>query len=206
MTPKFIYLPNADDISPSIPAGGFVVYQGHHGDVAAQLAAPAPPLQPVPPPGAAREDWKILRALSEVVGSPLPYDDVLTLRDRMWDISPALVRYDIVEKTSLGVAQAGLNLFAQNKESGKSGAFEKVIKNFYVTDPISRASVTMAQCTRAFVPGSKISLTSYHQVPGGLRTYLAAESSGKRENIDADNSRTGCTISSEPAQTDDSTA
>jgi NADH dehydrogenase (ubiquinone) Fe-S protein 1 len=93
----------------------------------------------VPPPGAAREDWKIIRALSEVVEAPLPYDDVLTLRDRMWDISPTLVRYDLAEKTSLGVAQVGLNLFAQNKETGKGGAFGKVVKNFYQTDVVSRA-------------------------------------------------------------------
>ncbi|KAG8790874.1 hypothetical protein FRC12_010798 [Ceratobasidium sp. 428] len=188
-TPKFIYLLNADDITPSlIPAGAFVVYQGHHGDVGAQLADVCLPAAAyteksttwvntegraqigraaVPPPGAAREDWKILRALSEVVGSPLPYDDVLTLRDRMWDISPTLVRYDVAEKTSLGVAQVGLNLFAQNKETGKGGAFEKVIKNFYMTDPISRASVTMAQCTRAFVPGSKISSSVDNVVTAG---------------------------------------
>ncbi|KAG9081863.1 NADH dehydrogenase (ubiquinone) 78K chain precursor, 5-prime end, partial [Ceratobasidium sp. 370] len=187
--PKFIYLLNADDINPSsIPVGAFVVYQGHHGDVGAQLADVCLPAAAyteksttwvntegraqigraaVPPPGAAREDWKILRALSEVVGSPLPYDDVLTLRDRLWDISPTLVRYDIAEKTSLGVAQAGLNLLAQNKETGKGGAFEKVIKNFYMTDPISRASVTMAQCTRAFVPGSKISPSVDNVVTAG---------------------------------------
>ncbi|CCO35292.1 NADH dehydrogenase (ubiquinone) Fe-S protein 1 [Rhizoctonia solani AG-1 IB] len=77
----------------------------------------------------------------------------------MWDISPTLVRYDVTERTSTGVAQVGLNLLAQSKETGKGGAFEKVIKNFYQTDPISRASVTMAQCTRAFVPGASVPLT-----------------------------------------------
>ncbi|QRV98717.1 NADH-ubiquinone oxidoreductase 78 kDa subunit [Ceratobasidium sp. AG-Ba] len=188
-TPKFIYLLNADDISPSaIPAGAFVVYQGHHGDVGAQLADVCLPAAAyteksttwvntegraqigrasIPPPGASREDWKILRALSEVVGTPLPYDDVLSLRDRMWDISPTLVRYDVAEKTSLGVAQVGLNLLGQNKETAKGGAFEKVIKNFYMTDPISRASVTMAQCTRAFVPGSKVSSSVDNVVTAG---------------------------------------
>jgi NADH dehydrogenase (ubiquinone) Fe-S protein 1 len=83
----------------------------------------------------------LFRALSEVVQAPLPYDDVLALRDRMWDISPTLVRYDVTERTSTGVAQVGLNLLAQSKETGKGGAFEKVIKNFYQTDPISRAYV-----------------------------------------------------------------
>ncbi|CAE6449166.1 unnamed protein product, partial [Rhizoctonia solani] len=180
-TPKFIYLLNADDISPSsIPQGAFVVYQGHHGDVGAQLADVCLPAAAyteksttwvnaegrtqigraaVPPPGASREDWKIIRALSEVVQAPLPYDDVLSLRDRMWDISPTLVRYDVVERTSVGVAQVGLNLLAQSKETGKGGAFQNVIKNFYQTDPISRASVTMAQCTRAFVSGASVPKT-----------------------------------------------
>lgn len=74
-----------------------------------------------------------------MVEAPLPYDDVLSLRDRMWDISPTLVRYDVAEKTSLGVAQVGLNLLAQNKEKGKGGAFERIVKNFYQTDVISRA-------------------------------------------------------------------
>ncbi|KAB5588622.1 NADH dehydrogenase (ubiquinone) Fe-S protein 1 [Ceratobasidium theobromae] len=185
--PKFIYLLNADDVSPSsIPQGAFVVYQGHHGDVGAQLADVCLPgaayteksttwvntegrtqigRAAVPPPGASREDWKIIRALSEIIGSPLPYDDVLTLRDRMWDISPTLVRYDIAERTSLGTAQVGLNLLAQNKQTG-GGAFHKVIQNFYQTDPISRASVTMAQCTRAFVPGAKVSLSGVENTAG----------------------------------------
>ena len=83
VTPKFIYLLNADNVTPqSIPAGAFVVYQGHHGDLGAQLADVCLPgaayteksttwvntegraqlgRAAVPPPGAAREDWKIIR-------------------------------------------------------------------------------------------------------------------------------------------------
>ncbi|GBE83478.1 NADH-ubiquinone oxidoreductase [Sparassis latifolia] len=175
--PKFIYLLNADEIDPkSIPQNAFVVYQGHHGDLGAQLAdvcLPAPAYTEksttwvntegrtqlgrvaVPPPGASREDWKIIRALSEVVGSPLPYDDVLSLRDRMWEISPTLVRYDVTEPTSQDVALAGLKTLVAGTAGAKvSGTpFTKPISNFYQTDPISRASVTMAQCTRAFVKG-----------------------------------------------------
>jgi NADH dehydrogenase (ubiquinone) Fe-S protein 1 len=83
-------------------------------------------------------------ALSEVLGSPLPYDDVLTLRDRMWDISPTLVRYDVSERTSPEVALAGLQTMAVNTASAKvSGKpFVKPISNFYQTDPISRALVS----------------------------------------------------------------
>ncbi|KAF5325337.1 hypothetical protein D9619_010089 [Psilocybe cf. subviscida] len=175
--PKFVYLLNADELDPkSIPQDAFVVYQGHHGDLGAQLADVCLPgaayteksttwvntegraqmgRTAVPPPGAAREDWKIVRALSEVVGSPLPYDDVLELRDRMWEISPSLVRYDVTEPTSVDVALAGLKALAARTAGAKAtGApLRKPIANFYQTDPISRASVTMAQCTRAFVKG-----------------------------------------------------
>jgi len=82
-TPKFIYLLNADEVDPkSIPENAFVVYQGHHGDLGAQLADVCLPgaayteksmtwvnmegrsqlgRAAVPPPGAAREDWKVIR-------------------------------------------------------------------------------------------------------------------------------------------------
>jgi NADH dehydrogenase (ubiquinone) Fe-S protein 1 len=176
-TPKFIYLLNADEIDPkSIPQDAFVVYQGHHGDLGAQLADVCLPASAyteksttwvntegraqlgrtvVPPPGASREDWKIVRAISEVVGQPLPYDDVVSLRDRMWEVSPTLVRYDVTEPISTNVALAGVTTLigkAMGQPSHKP--FERPISNFYQTDPISRNSVTMAQCTRAFVkPG-----------------------------------------------------
>ena len=80
-------------------------------------------------------------ALSELVDSPLPYDDVLSLRDRMWEISPTLVRYDTLEPTSVDVALAGLKTLAAGTASAKvSGKpFVKPISNFYQTDPISRA-------------------------------------------------------------------
>jgi len=177
--PKFIYLLNADDIDPvSIPRDAFVVYQGHHGDLGAQLADVCLPgsayteksttwvnaegrsqlgRAAVPPPGAAREDWKIIRALSEILDNVLPYDDVLALRDRMWELAPSLVRYDTLEHTSTDIALAGLKTLAAQTGSAKvsGGLFHKPIANFYQTDPISRASVTMAQCTRAFVKGEQ---------------------------------------------------
>ncbi|KLO06619.1 NADH-quinone oxidoreductase [Schizopora paradoxa] len=184
---KFIYLLNADEVDPkSIPRDAFVVYQGHHGDLGAQLADVCLPAAAytekstiwvntegraqlgraaVPPPGASREDWKIIRALSEVVGKPLPYDDILNLRDRMWEISPTLVRYDVAERTSVDVASVGLQVNALLNASAKvTGApFVKPISNFYQTDPISRASVTMAQCTRSFTKGEKYGFSEVGQ-------------------------------------------
>ncbi|KAG8902624.1 hypothetical protein FRB99_004312 [Tulasnella sp. 403] len=178
----FIYLLNADEIDPkSIPQDAFVVYQGHHGDLGAQLADVCLPgaaytekgttwvntegrsqlgRAAVPPPGASREDWKIVRALSEVVGTPLPYDDVLGVRDRMWEIAPSLVRYDVTEPTSVDVALAGLSFLSGKTSKEATGApFKNPITNFYQTDPISRASVTMAQCTRSFVKGINYGFT-----------------------------------------------
>lgn len=84
-----------------------------------------------------------LRALSEVIGSPLPYDDVLSLRDRMWEISPTLLRYDTTEPTSVDVALAGLAVLKARTSGAKisGAALRKPISNFYQTDPISRAYV-----------------------------------------------------------------
>lgn len=80
-------------------------------------------------------------ALSEVVGSPLPYDDVLGVRDRMWEISPSLIRYDQTELTSPEIALAGLKALQSISAASKiTGApFIRPISNFYQTDPISRA-------------------------------------------------------------------
>ncbi|GJJ14640.1 NADH dehydrogenase (ubiquinone) 78K chainprecursor, 5-prime end [Clathrus columnatus] len=186
--PKFIYLLNADEIQPtSIPKGAFVVYQGHHGDIGASLADVVLPAAAytekasiwvntegrsqlsraaVPSPGSAREDWKIIRALSEVLGTPLPYDDVLTLRDRLWDVSPTLVRYDVAEPTSTEIASTGLKQLVSKSTLKVSGQlFKKPINNFYQTDPISRASVTMAQCTKSFVKGENFGFSESEKAP-----------------------------------------
>ncbi|PWN27394.1 putative NADH dehydrogenase 78K chain precursor [Jaminaea rosea] len=179
--PKFVYLLGADDVSPeSIPADSFVVYQGHHGDVGASLADVVLPSAAyteknvtyvntegrtqqtraaVSPPGAAREDWKVIRALSEVCGATLPYEDLLDLRDRMFEVSPSLVRYDVAEPTSREAAEVALAGMKALGGSGKTAAkisgapllAALTREKFYTTDPVSRASPTMAQCVEAFV-------------------------------------------------------
>ncbi|KAJ1018116.1 hypothetical protein NDA16_004983 [Ustilago loliicola] len=174
-TPKFIYLLNADDITPeNIPRDAFVVYQGHHGDVGAQFADVCLPgsaytekattyvntegrtqvtRAAVPPPGAAREDWKIVRALSEVMGATVPYNDILDVRDRMFEISPTLVRYEVAEPSTTSAPLAVEELSKLAKSSVSGTPLLRPIQNFYQTDPISRASPTMAKCTAAFVEG-----------------------------------------------------
>ncbi|RDW95310.1 NADH dehydrogenase (Ubiquinone) 78K chain [Coleophoma crateriformis] len=169
--PKFIWLLGADEFSPSdIPKDAFVVYQGHHGDRGAQIADVVLPgaaytekagtyvntegrvqmtRAATSLPGAARTDWKIIRAASEFLGAPLPYDDVAALRDRMVEISPALASYDVVEPVALKQLSK-VQLVDQNKGSKSSGGeLKKVIENFYFTDVISRSSPTMARCSAA---------------------------------------------------------
>jgi NADH dehydrogenase (ubiquinone) Fe-S protein 1 len=159
-TPKFVWLLGADEINEAeLPKDAFVVYQGHHGDKGAQLADVVLPgaayteksstyvntegrvqmsRNAVGLPGAARDDWKIIRAASEYLGVELPYDDVEALRDRMEEISPALRRYDIVEPVSLpGLSK--VQLVDQNKGAKPSSELLKnPIENFFFTDAISR--------------------------------------------------------------------
>lgn len=160
IVPKIVWLLGADEIDSSdIPTEAFVIYQGHHGDRGAKLANIILPgaayteksatyvntegrvqmtRAAVSMVGAAREDWKILRAVSEYVGAPLPYDDIESLRDRMEEISPALRRYDLVEEAALPTL-GKVQLVDQNKGSKASEEpFRKVIQDFYFTDVISR--------------------------------------------------------------------
>ncbi|KAK5118577.1 NADH dehydrogenase (ubiquinone) 78K chain precursor, 5-prime end [Meristemomyces frigidus] len=171
VTPKFLWLLGADEVSAEdIPKDAFVIYQGHHGDRGAQLADVVLPGAAYTEKsgtwvntegrvqisraatsiyGAAREDWKILRAVSEALGQPLPYDDIEALRDRMEEISPALRRYDIVEPAALPQLSK-VQLVDQNKGAKPSGTpFKPVIENFFFTDSISRSSPTMARCSAA---------------------------------------------------------
>lgn len=176
--PKIVYLLGADEItSADVPKDAFVIYQGHHGDKGAALADVVLPgaayteksatylntegrAQVTRPAtglaGAARPDWKILRAVSEYVGAPLPYDDIESLRDRMEEISPALRRYDVVEIVSPQVASlAKVQLVDANKGAKASGEeLGKAIENFYFTDVISRSSPTMARCSAAKATGN----------------------------------------------------
>ena len=162
--PKMLWLLGADEISASdIPKGAFVVYQGHHGDVGASLADIILPgaayteksgtfvntegraqitRAATALPGAAREDWKIIRAVSEFLGAPLDYDDIESLRSRMVEICPSLAHYDVVEPTSLAVL-GKVQLVDHNKGFKSGGTqFGRVIKDFYFTDVISRRYVT----------------------------------------------------------------
>ena len=159
-----VYLLGADEIDTARLGGAFVVYQGHHGDAGAMRADVILPgaaytekeatyvnlegraqrtARAVHPPGEAREDWRILRALSERMGTPLPCDTVEAVRARMAEIAPVFAGTGTVERAP----------WAAFGEDGPpdAGPFGTVIGNYYMTDPISRSSETMAACARAFL-------------------------------------------------------
>jgi NADH-quinone oxidoreductase subunit G len=158
-----IYLLGADEIDTAALGGAFVIYQGHHGDAGAHRADVVLPgaayteksatyvniegrpqigKQAVFPPGEAREDWRIVRALSEFLGATLPYDSLGQLRARLAEVNPIFARTGEVTPAAW-------------QPFGTQGPltvepFASPIANAYMTDPISRASVTMAHCTETF--------------------------------------------------------
>ena len=161
---EVVYLLGADEIDASRLGKAFVIYQGHHGDRGAHRADVVLPgaayteknatyvntegrvqrgRQALLPVGEAREDWKILRALSEKLGKTLPFDTLGQLRERMAAASPVFAGGE-------GLKAAPWRPFG-TAGALEPGAFAPAIENFYMTDPISRASVTMAKCTEAFV-------------------------------------------------------
>ncbi|MBT6286733.1 MAG: NADH-quinone oxidoreductase subunit G [Rhodospirillaceae bacterium] len=161
---EVVYLLAADEIDTAKLANAFVIYQGHHGDAGAHVADIVLPgaaytekegtyvntegrvqrgRRATFPPGDAREDWAILRALSDVLGKTLPYNNLGQVRARMVEIAPLLDQLEVVTPSAWAdFGQAG---------SLDGGPFASPITNFYMTDPISRASATMAACTEAFV-------------------------------------------------------
>lgn len=164
----FVYLLGADEVPMDKLGKAFVVYQGSHGDAGAMRADVILPgaayteksgtylntegtLQrttlAVFPPGEAREDWKVLRALSEVVGHKLPQDTLAQVRDRLASVSTL---FD--EDTPAAAVK-----WSSFGEAGdvEAAPFESPIANYYMTDPISRASRIMAECTEVYVNGKQ---------------------------------------------------
>lgn len=157
-----LYLLGADEIE--VPEGAFVIYQGTHGDKGAHRADVILPgatyteksgtyvntegrVQMTDratfPPGDAREDWAILRALSAALDKTLPFDSLSALRQALYAAHPhfaALDRLDIADGSGLGTL-AGLG-----GKTDKAG-FVSPIADFYQTNPIARASAIMAECS-----------------------------------------------------------
>lgn len=171
--PKVVYLLGADSGVVSreqLPKDATVIYQGHHGDCGASIAdvvlagaaytekratyvnaegRAQQTLPAVTPPGRAREDWKIIRALSEVVGTRLPYDNLDEVRERMSQVCPSLVDYGQVQENNYFAQARTLEQNLQKPISGKLDVQLKQLEDFFMTDAISRASPTMAKCVQA---------------------------------------------------------
>jgi len=170
----FVYLLGADELDMGRLGKAFVVYQGTHGDAGAHRADVVLPgaaytekdalyanfegrvqraRRATFPPGEAKEDWAILRALSDVLGKRLAYDNRDALRAAIAADAPQFARpgecpdapaADPAIWDEIGVGSAlysGLPLASP-------------IADFYLTNPIARASLTMAECSRMFVSGN----------------------------------------------------
>jgi NADH-quinone oxidoreductase subunit G len=165
-----LFLLGADELDLSGKGNSFVVYIGTHGDAGAHAADVILPAAAYTEksgtyintegrvqmtgraafaPGEAKEDWAILRALSDVLGHRLPFDSLMALRGKLYAEYPHLARIDAIEHgnpddiVALGGKIAG---------SGK-GTFASPIKDFYLTNPIARASAIMAECSALALGG-----------------------------------------------------
>ncbi|EXB95899.1 NADH dehydrogenase [ubiquinone] iron-sulfur protein 1 [Morus notabilis] len=165
---KFVYLMGADDVNlEKVPADAFVVYQGHHGDRSvyrANVILPASAfsekegtyentegctqqtLPAVPTVGDARDDWKIIRALSEVSGIPLPYDSLGAIRSRIRTVAPNLSHVNEREPATFSPS-----LKPKVAQKLSQDSFRTAVENFYMTDSITRASKIMAQCSASLL-------------------------------------------------------
>ena len=162
-----LWLLGADEFDMgAIGPDTFVVYQGHHGDRGAARADVILPgaaytekggtyvntegrvqrgFVATQPPGEAREDWAILRAFSAVLGKPLPYDTVQDVRARLAEVNP-------VFGDPQGLERKGWTGGAGPAGDGPLGSepLVPVIPDYYQTNVISRASATMAECSRVY--------------------------------------------------------
>jgi NADH-quinone oxidoreductase subunit G len=159
-----VWLLGADELDTARLGNAFVVYQGHHGDAGAHRADVILPgaaytekdgvyvstegrvqvgRRAVFPPGEAREDWRILRAFSEIIARRLPYDTLGALRERLREVNPVFT--DIDDSLTRGA-------WGRFGEDGVPAAapFAYPVADYYLTDPISRASPTMAACSESY--------------------------------------------------------
>jgi NADH-quinone oxidoreductase subunit G len=167
-----VYNLSCDEFDTAKLKRAFVVYQGHHGDAGARDADVIFPSAAYVeqsgifvntegraqmttrahfPYGDAREDWAIIRALSDRIGKTLPYDDIFTLRQAMIADAPSLGR----------IGQRPVDLPLDLTKVGQNGAlapdpFRSPVRDYYLTNPVARASRTMAECSAALTGAFKV--------------------------------------------------
>ncbi len=156
---EVVYLLGADEIDMETLGSAFVIYQGHHGDAGAHRAdvilpgasyaeqsglyvnmegRPQMAHRAAFPPGEAKEDWAIIRALSERVGEPLSFDSLDQLRAQLFEKAPYLQSLNAITPAEWRAEAAG---------DMSGAAFASPVHDFYMTNAIARASETMAACS-----------------------------------------------------------
>lgn len=160
---EVVYLLGADEIDASKLEKAFVIYQGSHGEAGAHVADVILPgaaytekdatwvntegrvqqgFRAVYTPGDAREDWTILRALSEKCGATLPYDTIAQLRDKMIEVAQHFAEID-------NIVAAEWAAFGSDGDL-EEAPFINPVKDNYLTNIISRASGIMGECSATF--------------------------------------------------------
>ncbi|MBB4658556.1 NADH-quinone oxidoreductase subunit NuoG [Parvularcula dongshanensis] len=163
---EVVYNLGADECDVEALRDAFVIYQGSHGDRGASVADVVFPaasyaeqsglyvnlegrvqqaIRAYFPFGEAREDWAIIRALSGRLGEALPYDDLFALRQRMIEENEVFATLDLAEP---GAAPSASLFDGAGALSGDG--FSLPIGDYYLTNPIARASAIMAECSTTF--------------------------------------------------------
>jgi NADH-quinone oxidoreductase subunit G len=173
-----LFLLGADEIDLSA-SDAFTVYVGSHGDrgaAKADVILPGAAYTEKPgiyvntegrvqianravfPKGQAKEDWTILRALSEHLGKTLPYDSLEQLRAKLMRDHPTFGQVDYVAGPASG---AGFDVAAVGVAGSVSDApFKSAVDDFYMTNPIARASVTMAECSALHAQAARVPMAA----------------------------------------------
>lgn len=159
-----LFLLGADEIDLSAKKAGFTVYIGSHGDNGAHAADVILPgatyteksgtwvntegrvqmgNRAAFAPGEAREDWAIIRALSDVLGRKLPFDSLGELRAKLYAAHP---HFAAVDEIAAGGSDE-IAALAQKAGAMAKSVFASPVKDFYLTNPIARASAVMAECS-----------------------------------------------------------
>jgi NADH-quinone oxidoreductase subunit G len=167
-----LFLLGADELDMNAIGDAFTVYIGTHGDAGAHRADVILPGSAYTEksgtyvntegrvqmtnragfaPGQAKEDWAILRALSDVLGHKLPFDSLAQLRARLYDDYPLMAAIDEIQPGE------GATIAKLAKIGGRLGKapFVPPVKDFYLTNPIARASAVMAECSALASNGFK---------------------------------------------------
>ncbi|EJF87200.1 NADH-quinone oxidoreductase subunit NuoG [Bartonella rattimassiliensis] len=162
-TCEILFLLGADEIELA-NTKTFIVYIGSHGDNGAHAADVILPASAYTEksglyvntegrvqmtnragfaPGEAKEDWAILRALSDILGKRLPFDSLSQLRQCLFNDYPHLCAVDDIAPSNIN----DLKALGSKTASLESQTFTSMIKDFYLTNPIARASAVMAECS-----------------------------------------------------------